>query len=64
MIVGQYKAIYMPTHPRRLQNNCVYEYILIAEAKLGRSLKDGEIVHHRDKNKMNNSPDNLIVFIN
>lgn len=64
MIIGQYKAIYMPTHPRRLQNNCVYEHILIVEEKLGRPLKDGEIVHHRDMNKMNNSPDNLIVFVN
>lgn len=64
MINGQYKAIYTPTHPRKLQNGCVYEHVLIAEEKLGRYLKDGEIVHHLDMDKMNNSPENLIVFIN
>lgn len=29
---------------------------------LGRDLKDHEVVHHKDKNRKNNSPDNLIVF--
>ena len=64
MIMGQYKAIYAPNHPKGLNNGCVYEHILVAEEKLGRFLKDGEVVHHRDLDKMNNSPDNLIVFIN
>ena len=35
---------------------------VIAEKKLGRPLRDGEIVHHRDENKYNNNPDNLVVF--
>lgn len=34
----------------------------IAEQKLGRLLKDGEIVHHIDGNKRNNHPDNLSVI--
>lgn len=61
-IMGQYKAAYAPDHPNKLQNNCIYEHILVAEEKLGRYLKDGEVVHHRDENKMNNNPDNIIVF--
>ncbi len=35
-----------------------------AETKLGRSLKPGEVVHHKDRDKGNNHPDNLYVFRN
>lgn len=33
-----------------------------AEQALGRPLKKGEIVHHKDENKQNFEPDNLNVF--
>lgn len=36
----------------------------MAEKKLGRPLKAGEVVHHKDRNKLNNSPQNLWVFKN
>lgn len=39
----------------------VYLHRVIAEQTLGRSLKPGEIVHHLDEDKTNNSPENLIV---
>lgn len=35
-----------------------------AENKLGRRLKRGEVVHHKDRNKLNNEPSNLWVFKN
>jgi len=35
-----------------------------ASKKLGRPLKDGEVVHHKDRNKKNNDPSNLHVFPN
>ena len=35
---------------------------VVAERKLGRPLKAGEIVHHIDGNKRNNDPDNLMVM--
>lgn len=35
-----------------------------SEKKLGRKLKSGEVVHHKDRNKQNNSLSNLWVFRN
>lgn len=40
-----------------------YEHRLIAEEKIGRRLEPGELVHHKDENKQNNSPDNLEVVL-
>jgi len=34
---------------------------IVAEEKLGRKLKEGEIVHHLDRDKHNNKPENLLV---
>jgi len=34
----------------------------VEEKKLGRKLKSGEVVHHRNSNKLDNSPNNLKVF--
>lgn len=39
-----------------------HEHRVVAEHKIGRALARGEIVHHRDENKRNNSPDNLEVL--
>ncbi len=39
-----------------------HEHRVVAEQILGRPLKAGEIVHHRDGNKRNNNPENLIIF--
>lgn len=35
---------------------------VIAEMKIGRRLRQNEVVHHKDGNKMNNHPDNLEVM--
>ena len=40
----------------------VHEHRLVAERKLGRPLASGEVVHHIDGNKQNNSPENLAVL--
>ena len=39
-----------------------YEHRIVAEEMLDRPLKEGEVVHHLDENKTNNSPDNLLVL--
>ena len=46
---------YEKTHGR-------HTHRIVAEQKLGRPLKSGEIVHHIDGNKRNNKPDNLMVM--
>lgn len=41
-----------------------HEHRVVAERMLGRKLKRGEVVHHKDNNKKNNDPRNLIIFKN
>lgn len=55
-------------HPRTKGYKTVrggrHEHRVVAEQKIGRPLKPGEVVHHIDGNKMNNSPENLMVLAN
>ena len=39
-----------------------HEHRIVAEQIIGRPLKKGEVVHHRDGDKRNNSPENILVF--
>lgn len=41
-----------------------HEHRVVAEIKIGRPLKSGEVVHHIDHDINNNDPDNLMVFAN
>lgn len=57
-----YDCIYNPMHHRASGNGMVYKHIVVAEEVLGRPLNTGETVHHIDRNKKNNNPDNILVF--
>ena len=59
-----YYEYYLPDHHLANKAGFVYEHQIIAEDKLGRDLNTEEVVHHLDMDKMNNSPENLIVFKN
>ena len=61
-LINGYVDLYMPEHHLARSNGHIYEHVIIAEEMLGRELKEGETVHHKDKNRSNNSPDNLMVF--
>lgn len=43
-------------------NGWNYEHILIAENKYGRKIKNDEEVHHLDENRLNNNPDNIVIW--
>lgn len=57
-----YISILRPNHPNARTQKYVYHHIIVAEKKLGRYLKKGEVVHHIDFNKTNNDPNNLVVL--
>lgn len=54
-----YKVVYCPDHPRAWITGYIYEHTLLMEISLGRLLGPGEIVHHRNKNRQDNSLPNL-----
>ena len=47
---------------RRFKDSGLLVHRWAASKKIGRSLRRGEVVHHKDRNKWNNSPGNLWVF--
>jgi len=49
---------------RQYKDSGTYVHRDVAEKKLGRKLKGGEVVHHIDGNSLNNSPKNLKVYKN
>jgi len=57
-----YKYIYAPEHPFTNTRGYICEHIIVAEKMIGRALKEEEVVHHIDKNRSNNNPENLMVF--
>lgn len=59
IIVDGYIYIMNKKHPNKTKDDYVCEHILIMEDKIKRYLNNNEIIHHIDKNKMNNNIENL-----
>jgi hypothetical protein len=55
-----YRYVYAPDHPKAYRNK-VAEHRLVAEKKLGRYLREDEVVHHINENKLDNRMENLEV---
>lgn len=58
-----YVEILQPDHPRARGNGYVFEHILVAEKKLGRPINLNEDVHHINRIKTDNSPENITVLL-
>lgn len=56
----RYKEVSVGSIKRK--NGMMLEHRYKAEVMLGRSLKDGETVHHIDSDRCNNTTENLMVF--
>jgi hypothetical protein len=56
-----YVLIKRPDHPRADCRGYVYEHILVAEQLIGRPVRKGEQVHHKNHIKTDNRPENLEV---
>lgn len=48
----------------RFSDSDILVHRWMAEKILGRKLRPGEVVHHKDRNKLNNNQNNLWVFPN
>jgi len=55
-----YVYILKPEHHRAMENGYTKRATLVLEEKLGRLLKDNEIAHHIDRNRSNDSKENLV----
>lgn len=57
-----YVCVYAPQHPYATKKGYVYEHRLIMEKNIGRYLLPSEDVHHKDRNRLNNKIDNLLLL--
>lgn len=62
MNAARLRATRKPDSKSYVKDKGRHEHRTVAEQMIGRPLAPGEVVHHEDCDKTNNSPDNLIVF--
>lgn len=61
VIYAKYNAVMNKTHERS-QANRVFVHVLLAETLLGRPLNRFEVVHHKNRDKLDNRFDNIYIF--
>ena len=50
-------------HPKADKKGRILEHIVVMEKKIGRYLKDGETVHHKNGLRWDNRPENLELWV-
>lgn len=58
---GPYRVVKVYGHPLFEEGEKVYLHQYVISNKIGRRLLDSEETHHKDRNPLNNDPDNLEV---
>lgn len=54
-----YRQIHAPDHPNSDSHGYIMEHRLVMSKHIGRALRRGEVVHHVDGDRLNNSIENL-----
>ena len=57
----RYNTLYKPNHPNSYKTGYIAEHTLVMVKKIGRILKEGEVIHHIDESITNNLPNNLYL---
>ncbi len=61
-VVGGYVYLYRPESPMATEAGYVAEHRLVVSESVGRPLKRGEVVHHKNGDKADNRLENLELF--
>lgn len=64
LIKGGYKWLLLPNHPMADSKGYVLEHRVVMAKHLGRNLEKWEIVHHKNKMRLDNRIENLILITN
>jgi hypothetical protein len=62
-LAGGRIGVHVPDHPKANNRGYVLRSRYVMEQLLGRYLLSGEVVHHKDGNKLNDVPENLDLML-